>query len=57
MKLKNIFKGPIFLTLYILVTPLQWVMTFVFIKVLKLHTWVCTHLNDSLNLPNNEEQV
>ena len=51
---RQLLTGPIFLLLYILVTPLQWVIIKLFVAVLKLHTWVCTNLNETLNLPDND---
>jgi len=51
---RQLLTGPIFLLLYILVTPLQWVIMKLFVAVLKLHTWVCTNLNETLNLPDND---
>lgn len=50
MKLKNIITGPIFLLLYAIVSPLKWALMVAFINVLKLHTWICTNLNKTLNI-------
>ena len=50
MTLRQFITGPIFLLLYAIVSPLKWVLMVAFINVLKLHTWICTNLNKTLNI-------
>lgn len=47
---KNLLIGPFFLLLYIIVSPLKWLLMQAFGYTLTLHTWICKKLNKTLNL-------
>ena len=47
---KKLLAGPFFLALYIIVSPLKWLLMQVFGGILVLHTWICEQLNKTLNL-------
>lgn len=48
MKLHKIITGPIFLLLFIITTPLQWILMQAFGYICKLNNWVTKKMMESL---------
>ena len=47
---KNLLIGPFFLLLYIIVSPLRWVLMQAVGYTLRLQNWICKHLNKTLGI-------
>lgn len=54
MKVKQLITGPIFLFLFLIVTPLTWLLMHAFVYLCKLNNWVTAGFRESLGM--EEEQ-
>lgn len=54
MKVKQLITGPIFLLLFLIVTPLIWLLMQAFGYVCKLSNWVTKSFMESLGMEDNE---
>lgn len=50
MKLHRLITGPIFLLLFLIVTPLRWLLMHAFGYVCKLSNWVTENFRESLGM-------
>ena len=50
MKLHRLITGPIFLLLFLIVTPLRWLLMHVFVYLCKLSDWATAGFRESLGM-------
>jgi hypothetical protein len=50
MTLRRLITGPIFLLLFLIVTPLRWLLMYAFGYVCKLSNWVTEGFRESLGM-------